>query len=102
MGAQDAEGPELADRSGGVAGKRGVDHGEAGSDGALADWGEYVEGGRVGDVGVEPGDALGLVGEGADGGVCVAGGDGVGEPLDAASEAVDGAEDDDAVADGGR
>ena len=83
---------------GGVAGAGGFDDGDAGAHGALADRRQQVERGGIAGVGVDPGDAR-AVGERADGGVGVAGVDGVREPLDPSAEAVDGAEHDDAVAD---
>ena len=58
VGAEDAEGAELADRARGVAVAGGFDDGEAGGDGAVADGRQAVERGGIAGVGVDPGDAV--------------------------------------------
>ena len=82
MGAEDAEGSELADRARRVAVDGGVDDGEARRDRALPDRRQPVECDGVASVDVDPGDGLGLAGEDADGGVRVARVDRVRELLD--------------------
>ena len=105
VGAEQAEGAERGDRGGGIAAASGLDDISAGGDGRLAYRSKRFFGVGLGDVDFDPLDVA--VTGAQDGKRClgVAAADGLGQVSDRAREAMDAAEDDDAVSDraaGGR